>query len=391
MKNFKIALCGLFQTGKSTTINALVDGREICAQSSTAGIRTSACNIYICGSEQEKCQLELISDDEICFRLSRALDCRVERDDLWQYQRRELLWRQLIYIWQYEDFKSESIEEASLLLSGLGFLPMLRKKAEHMSVEQASRFGKAPEDELIRWSKFRLLLNKMSVIEFKHLLREEFPVQEVLYPFVKNIFVQANVAQLRKNNICIIDTPGLSANQRDTATAIQAVRQSDAVIYILGGTKEPSEFERQFLYDLHSIIEKRSIIFAVNCQKKESQSVMRAIQAVLQMCGYETIPIIYNAALALREAQGFKLMEVRPLRALVKTLISKARSEGFCVSNVSQAWSLLTVKDMAVVSMKDSKSIGDLGLCNESIEILKSYSNFTELIYKVKSQLGFDK
>lgn len=387
MKIFKIALCGLFQTGKSTTINALVDGREICAQSLTAGIRTSACNIYISGSEQEKCQLELISDDEICFRLSKALNCRVERDDLWQYQRRELLWRQLIYIWQHEDFESESIEEASLLLSGLGFLPMLRKKATHMSVEQVSRFGKAPEDELIRWSKFRLLLNKMSVIEFKHLLREEFPIQEVLYPFVKNIFVQANVAQLRKNNICIIDTPGLSANQRDTATTIQAVRQSDAVIYILGGSKEPSEFERQFLYDLHSIIEKRSIIFAVNCQKKESPNVMMAIRAVLQMCGYNATPIIYNAALALREAQGFKLMESRPLRALVKTLISKARRKGFNVSNAFQAWSLLTVKDMAIVSMKDSKSISDLGLCNESIKILKSYSNLTELIYGIKSQV----
>lgn len=391
MKVFKIALCGLFQTGKSTTINALVDGREICAQSLTAGIRTSACNIYISGSEQEKCQLELISDDEICFRLSKALDCRVEKEDLWRYERRELLWRQLIYIWQHENFDSESIEEASLLLSGLGFLPMLRKKSEHMSVEQVSRFGKAPEDELIRWNKFRLLLNKVSIIEFKHLLREEFPVQEVLYPFVKNIFVQANVAQLRKNNICIIDTPGLSANSRDTATAIQAVRQSDAVIYILGGNKEPSEFERQFLYDLHSMIEKRPIIFAVNCQKKESQNVMMAIQAVLQMCGYETTPIIYNAALALREAQGFKLMEARPLRALVKTLISKARREGFSVSNAFQAWSLLTVKDMAVVSMKDSKLIGDLGLCNESIDILKPYSNFTELIYKVNSQLRFDK
>ena len=387
MRVFKIALCGLFQTGKSTTINALTDSKGICAQSSTAGIRTSACNIYISGSEQEKCQIELISDDEICFRLSKALDYRTEKEDLWQYQRRELLWRQLIYIWQHEEFDSELIEEASLILSGIGFLPMLRKKAEHMSVEQVSNFGKAPEDELIRWSRFRLLLKKTSMIEFKHLLREEFPVQEVLYPFVKNIFVQANVKILKDNDLCIIDTPGLSANCRDSAVAMQAVRKSDAVIYILGGQKEPNELERQFLYDLHSIIETRPIIFAVNCQKKESPNVIMAIQSVLQMCGYDVTPIIYNAALALREAQGIKLMESRPLKSLVKKLIWEAKTEGFDVINAFQAWSLLTVKDMANVSISDSKLVSKLGLCSKSLEILKSYSNLTELIYKIRSQL----
>ena len=126
-----------------------------------------------------------------------------------------MLWKKLMNIWQQGEFDTESIEEASLLLSVLSFLPMLRKNFKHMSLEQVSRFGKAPEDELIRWNKFRLLLNKVSIIEFKHLLREEFPVQEVLYPFVKNIFLQANVAQLRNNNICIIDTPGLNANSID--------------------------------------------------------------------------------------------------------------------------------------------------------------------------------
>lgn len=112
---------------------------------------------------------------------------------------------------------------------------------------------------------------------------------------------------------------------------------------------------------------------------------MTAIRAVLQMCGYEETLIIYNAALALHAAQGLKLMEARPLRAFFKSLISKAKREGFDVSNAFQAWRLLTVKDLAAVSMKDSKSIDDLGLCSESMEILKRHSNFTELICRIKS------
>ena len=386
MKTFKIALCGLFQTGKSTTLNALVDGREICAQSSTGGIRTSACNTYIYGSTQEKCWLELIEDDEICFKLSNALDCRVKKSALWNFQQREMLWHNLVYTWQNEEPNPEQIEEASLLLSGLGFLPSLRKDFQNTSIKYVSWFGKAPEDELIRWNKFRKRVKQMSLTEFKHALREEFPIQEVLYPFVKNIIVQLNVTRLKENNICIIDTPGLNANSKDTATAMHAINQADAVVYILGGNKEPGEFERHFLYQLHSILKNRPIIFAVNCQKKERPNVIEAIGEVLKICAYNDVPLVtYNAALALRKAQGIKLMEPHPLRSLVKSLIRKAQFEGFSVVNASQAWSLLTADDMACVSKNNSKRIREFGLCNENIELLESCSNLIELIFKITS------
>lgn len=388
MRAFKIVLCGLFQTGKSTTLNALADGREICAQSSTGGIRTSACNTYIYGSTQEKCRLELIEDEELCFKLSRALDCRVEPIDLWQFQRREMLWQQLFYIWQNEKPNSEQIEEVSLLLSGLGFLPSLRKDFQNASVKYVSWFGKAPEDELIRWSKFRRRINQMSLTEFKHTLRDDFPVQEVLYPFVKNIVVQLNVTSLKDNNICIIDTPGLSVNSRDTATAMHAVGQADTIVYILGGNKEPGEFERQFLYQLHAVLNNRPIIFAVNCQQKPRPTVIEAIGEVLQICNYDNAPLVtYNAALALRRAQGLKLMEPRPLRSLVKALISKAKSEGFGVTNAAQAWSLLTAKDMTAVSANDAKKISALDLCADSLELLKGYSNLSELILRKRRHI----
>lgn len=385
MNAFKIVLCGLFQTGKSTTLNALADGREICAQSSTGGIRTSACNTYIYGSTQEKCQLELINDYEICFKLSRVLDYRVKPIDLWQFQQREMLWHRLIHIWQNEESNPEQIEEASLLLSGLGFLPSLRRDFQNTSVKYVSWFGKAPEDELIRWSKFRNSVKQMSLTEFKHLLRDEFPIQEVLYPFVKNIVVQLNIMRLKTNNICIIDTPGLSVNSNDTATALHAVNHADAIVYILGGNKEPGEFERQFLCQLHSILKNRPIIFAVNCQQKEHPNVIKTINEVLKICGYNNTPfVVYNAALSLRKAQGIKLMEPHPLRSLVKDLISKAHSEGFSVSNAAQAWSLLTAKDMSVVSQSDSEKIDKLGLCTESMELLKDHSQLLEIICNIK-------
>lgn len=386
MKPFKIALCGLFQTGKSTTINALADGREICAQSKISGIRTSACNIYIYGAPQEKCYLELISDAEICSKLKQILDYDVEEDDLWKYQKREFLWQQLKNVWQNEKNDSEQIEEVSLLLSGIGFLPFLRKKVLNMSVENVALFEKAPDDELIRWSKFRRKVDEMNVTQLKHFLREEFPIQEVLYPFVKKIVVHLNILQLRENNICVIDTPGLNANSNDTTTAMQAIQQSDAVLYILGGNKEPCEFERQFLYNLHPILGNKKITFAVNCLGKEKPNVINAIESILRICDYKDVKIVtYNAALELHKAQGIKLLERPPLRSLVKSLISKAKFEGFDVINAAQAWSSLTAQDLKVVSNKDSKLINKLGLCKESIDILQSYSNLTKIICKIQS------
>lgn len=385
MKAFKIALCGLFQTGKSTTINALAGGLEICAQSINSGIRTSACNVYIYGSTQEKCRIELISDEEICLRLAQVLNCKIEILDLWKHQARELLWQRLNNIWQDETEDFEPIEGASLLISGLGFLPFLRKKIQNMSVKQVAMFGKAPDDEIIRWGRFRRQIKEIDLIQFKHLLREEFPIQEVLYPFVKNIVVQLNAPQLMENNICIIDTPGLSANKRDTETALRAVRQANAILYILSGEKEPGELERQFLYQLHSIIEDKTVIFAVNCQKKLRSDILEAIQAVLQICGYENAePFAYNAILSLRIMQGLRLMKNHLSRTLIKSLIASAKFQDFDVINAAQAWSLLTAKDLATISKCDSKLISRLGLCESSIEILNKYSGLSELIYKMK-------
>ena len=331
--------------------------------------------------------MDLIDDSDICLKLAHVLNCKVEMNDLWQYQRRELIWQKLQYLWQNEEPNSEQLEEVSLIISGLGFLPYLRNNFQNMSAEHVADFGKAPEDELIRWRRFRQSVKQMNLTEFKHSLREEFPIQEVLYPFVKNIVVQLNVSKLRDKNICIIDTPGLGANSKDTSAAMRAVQRADAILYILGGNKEPGEFERQFLYDLHAIIKNRPVIFAVNCQKKERLSVMESIAEVLKICGYDNPNLnIYNAALALRMAQGIKIMEPRPLRSLVKSLISRAKREGFNVSNAAQAWTLLTAKDMSAVSKKDSKVIDKFGLCNESIEILKAHSNLIDLVYRIKSE-----
>ena len=310
---FKIAVCGLFQTGKSTTINAMANGREICADSKISGIRTSACNVYIRGAEQEHCRIELFDDDEICDRLGRALHLEIVNADLWKHHRREILWNELREMWA-DDPKGaerEQLEGATLLLSGLGYLPSLRRTIRDSSLEDAACFGKAPNDELLRWTRIRRLIKEAEGGDFKNALQEEFPVHEVLYPFVKKISMRINSSWLKGSNLCIIDTPGLSVNSRDTETALSAIRKADAIMYIFSGNTEPKEMERQFLYRLGDLAGTRPVLFAVNWHHRLRDAVLEALGAVLSEGGYESKLVTYNARLALRAEQGARLLEKR--------------------------------------------------------------------------------
>ena len=387
---YKIAICGAFQRGKSTTINAIAGGREISAISSVKGIPTSTSNVYFYGGDKNECKFDLISDEEICEMISRFMKINLNGIDLWKWETRKLLLEKLKEHFQDES-ANDGLEEIAMILSGIGFLPALRKKfINDVKLSNITKFAMAPQDERVRWGKIRQLMNKnMSDDDFKNLIQNEFPTQECIYPFIKNIFVQINSQWLNESNFCIIDTPGLEAKKFDTEMAIEAIKDSDAVTYIFNGNCELTESERKFLYEFREIIVERPHIFAINSYGQNKIAVSNSIKVFLMECGFDESSIVsYNALLAYRAEQGENLLNNQLESTFRKKIINEAKNLGSEFESSKEAWSTIVASELFKVSKKAAIFVNQNGLCPESINLLKDVSHWEDFLNTFKKKFG---
>lgn len=393
---FQIALCGLFQTGKSTTANAIADGREISVASLVSGIRTSACNIYFSGSANEQSSIEFIDDDELSARLSALLDIPVDKEKIWRKETQNRLMQCFRKRWddslsKGSDVNGSLVCQAGLMICGLDSFHELRMNIQrgNHAIQDVLSIGQAPENEGVRWQGIRANYKKdpNSLVED---IRRTFPIQEVLYPFVNRIAVQVNSDWMKQTNICIVDMPGLSANAQDTNTAMRAIENADALFYIFDGAKEPGEFERKFISSLQSITKNCPVVFGINWHGFQKNQIKVSIQSLLQESGYENAELIsYNALFACRAAQGISIMNgTLDQRTSRKILKAAENVNGAKPDSLADAWADLVSDEMYRINKTIARQIRSDGLCVEVIAELQRLSGWKKVIKSLTQMAG---
>ncbi|MBQ7593545.1 MAG: hypothetical protein IJU48_04230 [Synergistaceae bacterium] len=393
-ENFQIAICGLFQAGKSLTVNMMTGGSEISRISEVSGIRTSACNIYFYGSDYEHAQIFILSDEELAERLSSLLNLKINADSLWDKAAIDFIERKFISLWNAGN-NYEFLEYPALLLSWMHNLPELRRYNNiRMELYEAMRLSPAPDDEDIRWSQFLSSHAEINNIDaFKMDLRRTFPINKIMYAFIKKISAGIKSDWMKRNNICIVDTPGLSVNSQDSRNAEEAIINADAVIYVFGGTrdKQLQNSEQDFILNLKRKIGSCPIVFAMNWPGKPKNTVLDTIQSLLELGGYGKEAIIsYNALLSFRAEQGKRLLAGELDDTTAASLMRKAYEIGEKPSSPSEAWSFLVHDELYSFSKTDAKKILQEGLSERSIKTLDKFSGADKFIKAIFSSANID-
>lgn len=342
---FEIVLVAEFQGGKSTTFNALCDGRDLSPRGlGGGGIKTSAAIISaqnISDGEtkngmDEWAEITFKSKYEIQLGMYNILHGIIEDDQNFK----DSVIKAGVKEEQFEDVCG-SPEKFSRILD---LDDPIHRKAVHntlaawwdnwnqdkgcLSDEELDqlhiatlieRFYGTKEYKKLITRNIEDLYNFQSLIAFpsdwdsrwSNGQNAAFKLAEVAFIFIKQVLLHIKSKNLSSIGCRITDCPGLFANDFDTKVAKEAIERSDAVWYLIGGDKQIGNqcFEiLKWLKDKHDT----KTIASVNLKGEHTQQmqvVFPAIQNQLKSRGFSfsTKLAPYNARLAFLAAQGERL------------------------------------------------------------------------------------
>ncbi|MEE4357750.1 MAG: dynamin family protein [Desulfococcaceae bacterium] len=324
---FEIVLAGEFQGGKSTTFNALCDGRELSPMG--AGIKTSGCILsaqHLSDPEEAESAIvewaapaELIEgfSDLLLPRFRHLQPRRFEKVtaselpqilDLENPSDRKLLSGAADLEWKtWKKNRAAYDPEQSGLLDVLRCAILIARfyaAADFQQLRQKKNFR--PEDAALmicfppdweeRWAD-------------KH--PERFRLAEILFVFIRRVLLKIHSPSLARLGCVITDCPGLLASRRDTRIARRAMFRADAVLYLFDGSKTLK------MSDLHALdfIRKNGmagkLFYGCNMRGhslSDSRRILKAGIASLRNSGYslseEKDVFLFHALLSLRAVQG---------------------------------------------------------------------------------------
>lgn len=345
---FEIALVGEFQGGKSTTFNALCDGRDLSPRGlGGGGIKTSAAVISaqnIAGDETENglpewAEVEFKTPQAIALGLSGILrrplsesDAfrRLHADlpdetyaemlasdegfpslvDLGNAECRAILLAAVDGLWQeweksktsFSDDDLDQLRIATLQLRFFGTDEYKRMAAETvLPIHEFQKLVAFPKDWMIRWTAGA---------------RSAFALEEVSFVFVHSVLVRIHAENLRRLGCRITDCPGLFANAYDTAVARRTIKNADAVWYLLNGDKQIGQTDMEIIRVIASMGMLGKIEATCNLKGAHEQKMAEIIpstKAALANAGLAVAIYPYNARLAFLAAQGNLLLASRDL------------------------------------------------------------------------------
>lgn len=337
--SFEIALVGEFQGGKSTTFNALCDGRDISPRGlGGGGIKTSAAVISaqnIAGDEKknglsEWAEVSFKSPGAIALGLSTILrrplmdssEFRKLNDNLSDEKFAEALatddgfpsiadvsnpkCRKILLdatdsIWaQWEsnhaslsDDELDQLRIATLQLrffGSKGHADMASRTV--LPIDKFQQLIAFPKDWMLRWTNGR---------------RAEFDLNEVAFVFVHSVLVRIHSENLRRLGCRITDCPGLFANAYDTNVARRTILNADAVWYLINGEKQIGQKDLEIVRAIASMGMLGKIEATCNLKGPHEQKIAEIIpatKAALSNAGHDIDVFPYNARLAFLAAQG---------------------------------------------------------------------------------------
>lgn len=416
---FEIALVGELQGGKSTTFNALCDGRDISPRG--FGIKTSAAVVSaqnIAGDEMkdglaEWAEVRFKSPEEIALGLSSILrvplmdsqelrsfnknlddeeyeDAIVLDDgfpklvDLRRQECVELLKRTAGDLWRrWEENKVKALDTDQLDQLRIATLQLrFFGTDEHrellsrttLPVDQFQKLVAFPKDWEKRW------LNGANA---------QFSFDEIAFVFVKSVLVRLHSDNLGRLGCRITDCPGLFANAFDTSVAEGAIRDAHAAWYLIDGERQIGDKDKKAIQKIADWGLAGKIQATANIRTDwecKSTVILDATKNILANMGltFEVVP--YNARLAFLAAQGESVRN-RP-GALSELDMSNMRNDAKVKSGnpaYSTMWAEMVSRIGIFMGLQDVENISEMDAT--SVKLARSASCLDNIIFRLNNDI----
>ena len=419
---FEIALVGEFQGGKSTTFDALCDGRDISPRGlKGGGIKTSAAVISaqnIAGDEtkdglSEWAEVSFKSPEEIALGLStilraplmdspelRSLNNHLSDEeyenaivlddsfpklvDLNNPECVELLKRTAGAIWKRwrsdranalttDQFDQLCVATLQLRFFGVEEYQQLLSKTT-LPVDQFQKLVAFPRD----WEKRRL--NGETA---------QFSFDEVAFVFVKSVLVRLHSENLGRLGCRITDCPGLFANAFDTSVAESAIRHADAAWYLMDGQMQIGDADKKAIRKIADWGLDGKIQATANIRTDwdvKSTEILDATKSILDSMGMKFEVIPYNARLAFLAVQG-ELMLKHPdrLSELDKANMAIDAKVNSGDSPCSSMWVKMVKRIGSFMGLEDVKSITAMDA--PSVNLARDASRLDDIIHRLNNDM----
>lgn len=402
---FNFVLIGEFQGGKSTTFNALCDGREISprgAMNKTSAICITATNLAdknedeyaIVNWKTDSDKLKLmesfvglltpedlgitLNEDEqfsiekyISFKNPRHLDALKEAIET----------QEKVYSYEQEYYEVLRIAKLIIAFSTDKTLDEMINKNRY-NITDVSKFAIFPDRWDERWTHIKSFED----------IKNEFSVEDVLFAFVGEIQCHIHSANLAQLGCSITDCPGLFASSWDTSVALNALSQANAVIYLLGGGKQMGEGDEKAI----SIIFKQKtlkdkVFFALNKKQNDTvtANIIKTNESKLVNLGISDVSIWnFSALLFFLSEFGKSVLSNKIDDFSMQQFLEIAKRNGYeevVVNGVEPTW-LEMVSDQAVTLKKhDLKGISQIN--SDACETIETVSRGKELISTLNNSI----
>lgn len=227
--SFLALILGDYQSGKSTTIDALCDGRHISAIGD--GTATSAVLVMVSYGEQESFKIYWRTKDQLHPIFERIKRVLPEYDwisfDLDKMDERIKLANAIELIRKREN-KSEKqnlsqgdakfLMLCDLILAFYDTEILRGKKASLLSLSNISDITRFPKNGEAKWKKDGV---------------KNFTVDEAIFVFIDSVSCTTPSETLKRLNCTVIDSPGLFNSAYDTMVTESAMVAAHAIIYVL--------------------------------------------------------------------------------------------------------------------------------------------------------------
>lgn len=289
-QKYNILILGEFQTGKTTTINALCDGRHIGAMGN--GTATSAVPMSVSYADKDDIKIDWRSKDQLkqLFEYANRIfdDFNYSEFELDNANHRDIWLNRLEELRKSKDCPTDikSIAIYSLILRYYGTTELNEAKDRLSSIISVSSV-KFPNDFENRWKKGGY---------------SAFNVDEIIFTFINIINCYCDSETLKQLNCTIIDSPGLFYNQYDTTITENLMLEAHAILYLLPHDKVRGQDEIESLVNIKNDYKDfhRKLFIAQNfsyCQnRKEVYDSNRNI--VSRLFGEDQVVVRYDARLS---------------------------------------------------------------------------------------------
>ena len=414
---FSMSLAAEFQTGKSTTVNAMVEGHVICPSGNGGGgIRTSSCAVKVkYGESLPKViwKSKETLDQDLQYWTGGVVNLSLSPNELNKVLDNIAKNADSIFNAKTEDKDEVLIDKLHQTLLFMSYydhsqvLDWLNN--DTLPVEKVLEFLAFPTDNSIYWSKIHDEIKKLknpTQNKIRGIIRNYFTPENAMYLFIEIVNFSTPSEYLRAMGITIIDTPGLNMSNNDTNIALACMSESTSIFYIFNDEKQLADDDKNALKLIAQAGCKEKVFFGINFRHSIAQleNMEEANLADLKQLGY-TSPhqqrfLRFNAFLAQRAQQG-KLILNNNLQPNDKAKIIEEALTGITDEtereekrreyelDITQAWIETTAKVMADLennikqTMEILKKFDQLGLCGDTIKLVEKASHWEETVNSI--------